>query len=125
MCPYMMRRIWTHSCLANCTLHVVFLTFSATNKFLKGFRIFLKGINGIITWTEPPSALHDFDRPSGCEKKQTNKQKKETKYEEKKIAPEVHQIMSQPIYKNILPNGFLVPITQITKEQFVYKRESV
>ena len=42
-------------------------------------------------------ALHDFDRPSGCEKK---------KYGQKKIThtPQVHQIMSYPVYKNNLSN---------------------
>ena len=35
--------IWTHFCLENCILHVVFLRDSAANKVLKDFSIFLDG----------------------------------------------------------------------------------
>ena len=73
-------------------------------QIFKGFpHFFERGATG---------ALHDFDRPSGCGKNTS----KQTKYEEKemlRLSPEVDQIMSQPIYENILWM-FLVPITQVT-----------
>lgn len=83
----------THSCLANCILHVVFLTGSAANKFLKDFHIFLNE-------EQLGRCMILIDRVAV--EKNTSKQ---TKYEEKemlRLSPEVDQIMSQPIHENIL-----------------------
>ena len=95
-----------------CTLF--FLTDSAANKILKDFRIFLEGNE----WH------HQLEEEQlGCCMILIDQVAVKKKCDQKKIThtPQLHQIMSQPIYKNNLSNGgmSLVPITKITKQQFV------